>query len=111
MTNIAHIRGDNFALAVRLQRDNTNWSGSVVTCQLRTSTGQLVTNASGDGYVTNNSATANILSVAISIPNTVTQQWPSTVYGDIEVHCNAANIKPVTPVQFRITVSDDYTRP
>lgn len=109
MTNISHIRGDHFSLAVSLNRDNTNWADSVVTVHLRTQTGQLVTNASGGGYVSN-AASANTLSVAVSIPNTVTRTWPSTLLGDVEVYCPGANIQPFTPVQFRVAVSDDYSR-
>lgn len=109
ITNIEHKRGDHFALTCNLSRDNTNWSGSVVTVQLRTGTQQLVTDASGGGYVSN-STSANTLSVAVSIPNTVTSEWPDTLYGDVEVYCAGANIQPVTPVQFKVTVYDDFSR-
>lgn len=110
MTNISHIRGDHFSLTCNLARDNTNWSGSTVTCQLRTERGQLVVDASGSGYVTNSAATANTLSVAVSIPNTVTELWPSSVYGDIQVFNLDLGIKTFTPVQFCVNVADDYTR-
>lgn len=110
MTNISHIRGDHFSLTCNLSRDNTNWSGSTVTCQLRTSKGQLIVDASGSGYVTNSAATANILSIAVSIPNTSTETWPTNVYGDIQVFNLGLGIRTFTPVQFFVNVSDDQTR-
>ncbi len=103
------VRGDHFGIGINLSRDNTNWTGSLVTVQFRTPTQQLVTDASALGYVTN-SANGNTLSVAISVPNTATQYWPDVVYGDAEVYCSGANIQPVTPVQFKVTVYDDFTR-
>lgn len=108
--NIAHIRGDHFALTCNLSRDATDWSGSTVSCHLRTNTGQLIVDASGGGYVTNSAATANVLSIAVSIPNTETSSWPPIVMGDVQVYNSGLGIKTFTPVQFRVLVSDDQTR-
>lgn len=108
--NIAHIRGDHFALTCNLSRDGTNWGGSTVTCMLRTPSGQLVVDASTSGYVTNSANTANTLSIAVSIPNIETSTWPTVLLGDVQVYNTGLGIKTFTPVQFRVNVEDDQTR-
>ena len=103
------MRGDHFALLCNVQADGANWTGSTVSCQVRTGTNQLLTNASNAGYVVN-SVNGTTISIAVSIPNTETKFWPDTVYTDLEISNDTNGIKPFTAAQWKVTVYDDSTK-